>query len=233
MLANVGFSASIVALNAYLPGLAKESPEVASVLESIQETSDTDHFSPDADSATPQAAQEPLLPGYSGETVTLRKKYDMVLAAAISRISSLGIALGYGAGIILLLLTLIPVTKLHGSTFSLRLAIGLSGMWWSLFSVPAAIWLPGADEVGAVTESAIWVDESEVTDENKKWDLRREIVASWKGLGNMLRWREIKKMRNTFRYLAAWFLLSDGQLASSVTKVQKLTQSPIFQASRP
>jgi UMF1 family MFS transporter len=230
MLANVGFSASIVALNAYLPGLAKESPEVASVLESIQETSDTDHFS---NSATPQAAQEPLLPGYSGETVTLRKRYDTVLAAAISRISSLGIALGYGAGIILLLLTLIPVTKLHGSTFSLRLAIGLSGMWWSLFSIPAAIWLPGADEPGVVAESAIWVDESEVTDENKKWDLRREIVASWKGLGNMLRWREIKKMRNTFRYLAAWFLLSDGQLASSLTKVRELTQSPISQASRP
>ena len=31
---------------------------------------------------------------------------------------------------------------MHDSTFSLHLAIGLSGVWWMLFSIPAVVWLP-------------------------------------------------------------------------------------------
>jgi UMF1 family MFS transporter len=27
-----------------------------------------------------------------------------------------------------------------------------------------------------------------------------------------LKWTEVLKLRNTFKYLAAWFLLSDGKL---------------------
>jgi len=43
-----------------------------------------------------------------------------------------------------------------------------------------------------------------------KWTVRREVVDAWKRLGDMLRWENILRLRNTFRYLAAWFLLSDG-----------------------
>jgi len=35
----------------------------------------------------------------------------------------------------------------------------------------------------------------------------------------MLRWTEIKKLRNTFKYLAAWFLLSDGFTTITSTAV--------------
>lgn len=35
----------------------------------------------------------------------------------------------------------------------------------------------------------------------------------------MLRWKEIKKLRNTFKYLAAWFLLSDGFTTITSTAV--------------
>jgi UMF1 family MFS transporter len=112
--------------------------------------------------------------------------------------------MGYGAGICLLIVALIPVTKLHGSTFSLRLAIGLSGIWWAVFTIPAALWLPGGN-AAATEESAAWQDS-----DNDKWNARREIVAAWKRLGGMLHPREIKRLRNTFKYLAAWFLLSDG-----------------------
>ena len=55
--------------------------------------------------------------------------YDLTLSNAVSRISSLGIALGYFAGTILLVMALIPVTKLGGTTWSLRLAIGFIGIW--------------------------------------------------------------------------------------------------------
>ncbi|KAG6331367.1 hypothetical protein ID866_7718, partial [Astraeus odoratus] len=140
--ANVGFGASVVAMNAYLPSLASASPEVARARIILEDVS---RFSSEADGEQPSvAAQEsvtaPLL-GVPGAPKEDHDGLDAALSRATSRISSMGIASGYGAGIILLLLALIPVTKLHGSTFSLRLAIGLSGVWWAAFSIPAALWL--------------------------------------------------------------------------------------------
>lgn len=210
MLANVGFGASIVAMNAYLPTLARESPIVEQILRDLQqaEASILDSASPahhDANESALDNVQESLLPRLeTDETKLLKMRYNTELSTATSRISSLGIALGYVAGILLLLVALIPVTKLHGSTFALRLAIGLSGIWWALFSVPAAVWLP---DLGTVSEIDETVEHSYV---NVKWSLWREIVGAWKRLGAMLHWREMKKLKNTFRYLAAWFLLSDG-----------------------
>ncbi|KIJ62467.1 hypothetical protein HYDPIDRAFT_64175, partial [Hydnomerulius pinastri MD-312] len=211
--ANVGFGASTVAMNAYLPSLASDSPEVLQArieLDDVPRSSD-EPITPSLDLDTEQAlisaresASAPLLgiPAMSSQT-TAQKAYNAALSRATSRISSQGIASGYGAGIILLLLALIPVTKLHGSTFSLRLAIGLSGAWWLAFSIPAAIWLPNA------SRDQVSRDSSSVKN-NDHWTVRSEVVAAWKRLGVMLRWSQIKRLQHTFRYLAAWFLLSDG-----------------------
>jgi len=136
----------------------------------------------------------------------LEGEYQTELSRTTSRISSLGIAFGYGAGIVLLIVALIPVTKLHGSTFALRLAIGLSGIWWAVFTIPAAIWLPSTQYIHPFQQRSGRNDVVE-----KEWNFWREIGAAWIRLGNMLRWREIKKLRNTFKYLTAWFFLSDGK----------------------
>lgn len=215
ILANVGFGASVVAMNAYLPSLAKDSPEVVAVLQEIEQA-DEDHNNENENLEVQNAriserADEPLLPRAPEEqTSKLGKRYDNELSRATSRISSLGIALGYGAGICLLIVALIPVTMLHGSTFSLRLAIGLSGIWWAVFSIPAALWLPGAGTGAvAVDDTPVWTDGADLVD--GKWTVWREIAAAWRRLGGMLRWREIRRLRNTFKYLGAWFLLSDGE----------------------
>ncbi|KAJ7119640.1 autophagy-related protein 22-like protein [Mycena epipterygia] len=209
-IANVGFGASVVAMNSYLPSLAKDCPEVVQIMREIQESNDTEDHSEQV-SESPDA---PLITGTpSEERTALRTRYDTELSRATSRISSLGIALGYGAGICLLVVALIPVTKLHGSTFSLRLAIGLSGIWWAVFTIPAALWLPGAGATPA-GEGAPWEESGD-----GKWSARREILAAWKRLGGMLHPREIKRLRNTFKYLAAWFLLSDGFTTITSTAV--------------
>lgn len=207
--ANVGFGASVVAMNAYLPTLAKDSPSVTQILAEIDANNSLrppegsqDDQEPEESSPLIHDSATPL----SEEALALKKRYDTELSNATSRISALGIALGYGAGIILLVVALIPVTKLHGSTFSLRLAIGLSGIWWALFSIPAALWLP--DATTAQETNIEWTDEGSMI--HKTWNTRREIVAAWRRLGGMLRWREVRKLGNTFKYLAAWFLLSDG-----------------------
>ena len=126
--ANIGFGASTVAMNAYLPTLAQNSPEVIVVLEELENASEPPPVDPANEGSMDETLREPLLP-QDEISLTSREKYDTALSNAISRISSLGVALGYSAGILLLILALIPVTKLHGSTFSLRLAIGLSGIW--------------------------------------------------------------------------------------------------------
>jgi UMF1 family MFS transporter len=131
--ANVGFGASVVAMNAYLPSLARISPDVIPLLEELENAPDSVII--DNEDSANITSEEPLLPNSLPNETTqgVRKQYDIALSNAISRISSLGIALGYSAGIILLILALIPVTNLHGSTFSLRLAIGLSGIWCVLY----------------------------------------------------------------------------------------------------
>jgi UMF1 family MFS transporter len=224
MFANVGFGASVVAANAYIPALAQESPEVVQILDKLQTfereppTADLEDRNMDVDDAS-----APLLSGdgsaaqESGETTKklklLEAEYQTVLSRATSRISSFGIALGYGGGICLLIVALIPVTQLHGSTYSLRLAISLSGIWWAVFSIPAAICLPGSGAYRRGVQQHLTANSSHAVDHvenDKEWNFWKEIIAAWLRLRNMLRWTEIKKLRNTFRYLAAWFLLSDG-----------------------
>ncbi|KAI0755614.1 autophagy-type protein 22 [Fomes fomentarius] len=212
--ANIGFGASIVALNAYITTLAHSTQEVVDAradLIRVQRASNAVHPTDDyADSEGANDANAPLLGhtnrqgGGDGAVREAKEKHDKLLSAATSRISSQGIALGYAAGIVMLLLALIPVRAMKGSTDALRLAIGLSGLWWALFSLPAAAWLPGA----SAREEA-QLETTPRTDE-VNWSMTREIVRAWKRLGQMLRWREIQRLRNTFVYLAAWFLLSDG-----------------------
>lgn len=219
MSANVGFGASIVAMNAYIPSLAQEAPEVVEIMSQLHVLGDGPIADAEGDSdGNAENATAPLLPRSAPVDAERKKKleteYQVKLSRATSRISSLGIALGYGAGICLLIVALIPVTKLGGSTFSLRLAIGLSGIWWALFTIPAALWLPSSRPI---TLSSHRLTEQRDT-ASPEWNSRREIVAAWVRLGNMLRWSEIKKLRNTFKYLAAWFLLSDGMYHPSLSQ---------------
>lgn len=194
IVSNVCFGASIVALNAYLPYLARNSEEVAKAAAALADVPSSVGLSDEAEDSENAGLLESEA---SPVLVDAKVEYSRALTRATSRISSKGIATGYLAGIILLLVALIPVTKLKGSTLSLRLAIGMSGVWWGLFSLPAAVWLPsGSPSPEGSEKRAVW----------------QQILFSWRRLGGMLHWTEIKKLRNTFKYLAAWFLLSDGPL---------------------
>ena len=204
IISNVCFGASVVALNAYLPSLARNSEEVIKAAIALADASRSTRLSDEAEDSEDAGL---LASGISPALLDAKVEYSKALTTATSRISSRGIATGYLAGIILLIIALIPVTKLEGSTLSLRLAIGMSGVWWGFLSLPAVVWLPsGSTSAGAPEKRAVW----------------RQILFSWKRLGEMLRWTEIKKLKNTFKYLAAWFLLSDGLLFYHIYKVYPL-----------
>jgi UMF1 family MFS transporter len=212
-----------VAMNSYLPSLAKEAPEVVVMRETLQslknETLDgVDGEANVDDLASDQAEAEHaalLLSTDSSTTgsspasklATLTGQYETLLSQTIARVSSFGIALGYCAGIILLLFTLIPVNMLHGSTWSLRLAIGLSGLWWGLGCIPVVMWLPHGSFEAHVEQDGEWPADERL---DKSWNIYAEVKSAWMKLGAMLRWTEIRKLKNTFQFLAAWFLLSDG-----------------------
>ncbi|KAF8906966.1 autophagy-related protein 22-like protein [Gymnopilus junonius] len=237
ILANVGFGASVVAMNSYIPSLAKEAPEVIQVLNRIEEAGLGEQTTPgtvedsDPDSST-ENPNAPLLarpePAVTDKRSQLKEKYQAELSRATSRISSYGIALGYGAGICLLVVALIPVTMLHGSTFALRLAIGLSGIWWAVFTIPAALWLPPASSSVHPAHRRDGRADVQDTFNDKEWRFWREVGAAWIRLANMLRWREIKKLRNTFKYLAAWFLLSDGIINSFLVVIVILAHNRLL-----
>jgi MFS transporter, UMF1 family len=248
ILANVGFGASFVALNAYLPQLARSAPDVRLAREALAQahreaeveatgSNPNQHMESLAvrDSSTSlddDDASAPLLQPEDStrppsETLAIAKQdYTTALSRATARISAQGIALGYSAGIILLLLTIVPVSKLGGSTWALRLSIGCSGAWWALFSVGAGWALPSGEEehdgdeeeatggdIRARVEGAeglgLGEDEGET---GKEWSVWGEIVLAWRRLFRMLRPSEIRRLGNTFIFLAAWFLLSDGKL---------------------
>lgn len=212
IVSNVCFGASIVALNAYLPSLARNSEEVTRAAAALVGVPRSTGFSEE----TEDSEDAGLLPSETPTLVDAKAEYSKALTTATSRISSRGIATGYLAGIILLIIALIPVTKLKGSTLSLRLAIGMSGIWWGSFSLPAAVWLPsGPASAEAPEKRAFW----------------RQILFSWRRLGEMLRWKEIKQLRNTFKYLTAWFLLSDGPSFPDISS--RVSPYPPSQVSPP
>ena len=208
-------------MNAYLPTLAREDKAVVQKMQELVEAYDIQRSDPqqannniedETLAGSVHSVSEPLLPssspsgGFSLSALPpslkpLLDDYVALLSRTTSRISSTGIALGYFSGIAALIVALVPVIGLKGSTFSLRLAIGLSGAWWAIFTLPAWRWLPGAST-------------SEDGDQDKvvyvKRSLGREVVKAWKELGKTLRLGEMKKLKNTFLFLAAWFLLSDG-----------------------
>lgn len=62
-------------------------------------------------------------------------KYHVLLSNKIADLSAKGISFGYGAGILALFVSLIPVTLRNGDTTSLRWAIGASAIWWAVFTI--------------------------------------------------------------------------------------------------
>lgn len=213
ILGNALYGASLVQFNAYLPAISAREPDVLAVTTATTPSADAvvlldeekggSQASP-KDGAAPSdkslkddpAATEPVLPSPSSHAA--------VLSIAMARLSTRAVAVGYSAGIVLLVITLIPVILLGGSTLALRIAIGMSGVWWAVGCIPTALWLRGSVP-GDKEETPVRVGS--------------EIARAWRELGAMLRPSEARKMVNTFKFLASWFLLSDGLTTITATAI--------------
>lgn len=129
--------------------------------------------------------------------IRAREAYGLEKARVTAAISSRSIAAGYAAGIVVLVVLLVPVTLLRGSTFSLRFSLFVSGVWWAAGATLSLVWLRSA---AIETRS----EERTETEETTAESVRR----AWRSLGRLI--REWHRLPQTFVFLGAWFLLSDG-----------------------
>lgn len=133
------------------------------------------------------------------------------LSKATSVISSKGIAAGYTAGILLLLLLLVPVIILQGNLWSLRIAIAATGIWWLGFSVrgfyKSAPWLRYPSTYTCTAAAFFWLPRSRSANKTRTLT-SSSITQPWKEFyAILLQYREIPEMA---KYLVAWFLMSDA-----------------------
>ncbi|KAL2833231.1 autophagy-related protein 22-like protein [Aspergillus cavernicola] len=217
IVANTCLGASFVLLNSFLPLLVRHHPsliEEDSDGSSRTPTENSDH-SPTTDGLDdannsrtpllqPSEADDVAPAQTTGVVTTVSASKELVLS---TQISSYGIGIGYISAVILQGICILVVVKTHQTTFSLRLVLFLIGLWWFLFTIPAAFWLrprPGPPLLHARDGKAhrSWLD---------------FIAYAWKSLGRTaIRTRHLKDI---LLFLASWFLLSDGIATVSGTAV--------------
>ena len=183
----------MVCLNAFLPLLVRNHPSLQSAAEEIPPQEEGIYTAIPQDEVVSQLDVTP--------SVTRR---SLLLS---TRISTQGIAIGYSSGVLIQLAT-IPLVILTGSTTkSLQLAVLVSGVWWALFSIPAAIWMrprPGPPLPASKANSHI----------------RRilgYIIYGWKVIFATL--AQARRLKDVMFFLAAWFLLSDGYTTITSTAI--------------
>lgn len=151
IISNTSFGASFVLLNSFLPLLVRWHPKV---LESVAKRDgpappvldgDTD-VDEDTDSEAPGSETSLLGDQSSGAARRRRRRLRRQEVTSIevhlsSQISAKGIGIGYSAGLFVQCLGIILLLFMHGTTFALRVVLFIIGLWWTVFTIPAALWL--------------------------------------------------------------------------------------------
>lgn len=209
IISNTCFGASFVLLNSFLPVLVRHHP---TILEAEFEHSENDpllrsgtgqengrSYHGLADSVSSILPPDepdrtrPMMPSPAAVTE------EMKLA---TRISSNGIGIGYIAGLIVQIGSIFVVAGTGSTTFSLRLVLCIIGLWWGIFSIPAALWLRPRPGPPLPPQLSGWAG---------------YVQYSWGALFQTI--RQAKKLRDIVTFLAAWFLLSDAIASISGTAI--------------
>lgn len=129
--------------------------------------------------------------GFSGSNIF----YDALLVdvaapAEYERVSALGYALGYlGGGLLFALCVIAMLFGFAGPVEVVRFSFLAVALWWALFALPVAIWVP---ETGGVRDP--WIGAA--------------LVGAMRDLRETL--RHIGRMRETFLFLLAYWCYIDG-----------------------
>ena len=208
IIANTCFGASFVLLNSYIPLLVRHHPLIQDAQFESRETdallNNHRRHSDNGESPYDGSSSSLLLQDEPDSTQPLATSpaavsQEMKLA---TRISSNGIGIGYIAGLLVQLSSIVVVASTGSTTFSLRLVLCIVGLWWGLFSIPTALWLRPRPGPPLPSHLAGWTG---------------YVKYSWGALFKTI--RQARKLRDIVTFLAAWFLLSDAIASISGTAV--------------
>jgi UMF1 family MFS transporter len=215
IIANTCYGASSVLLNSFLPLLVRNHPDVQQIETDVttdeeyttnssnangaEDESLLDNVTSDPSTALLGSSSKPAGPGSQ-----LISSTQLQIA---TKISSFGIGIGYIAALLLQAVSIYIVYITHSTLFSLRLVLFLIGLWWALFTIPAALWL--RPRPGPPLRLPFAAGRSRTT--------LAYAAYSWKSLGRSI--MRARKLRDVLLFLAAWFLLSDAIATVSGTAV--------------
>ncbi|KAF9577060.1 Autophagy protein 22, partial [Lunasporangiospora selenospora] len=159
IVSNVAFGASWVLYYAFIPTLARDHADVVEVHQNVRLGVET------------------------------WADYQFMRDRVSNTLSSHSMAIGYGAGVALLVVAAGVALAMGQSTYSMQLGMALTGLWW--FCVNFFTWKympaqPGTPLAGDVNL----------------------FFYSWRRLGKTL--HQASLLKETFKYLVSWFILSDG-----------------------
>ncbi|GKZ33237.1 autophagy protein 22 [Aspergillus brasiliensis] len=214
IIANTCFGASFVLLNSFLPLLVRYHPVLLGRHGREGLPAETNHYSTSTAGGPGQTEETETTSLLRSEQIRNESSLGddtQVFSSKISqelklstKLSSNGIGIGYIGAVILQATCILVVVETHQTTFSLRLVLFLIGLWWFIFTIPAAMWLrarPGPP-LPYGKESGTWIS---------------YMVYAWKSLGRTV--MRTRHLRDISLFLAAWFLLSDGIATVSGTAV--------------
>src|SRR5690606_37665619 len=106
----------------------------------------------------------------------------------------------------------------QSTLLSLKIVLLFIGIWWFVFTIPAALWLrprPGPPLPALHTEETVNGSATRTRVQERSW--WGYIKYSWVGL-----WKTIlraRRLSDVMLFLGAWFLVSDGVATVSGTAV--------------
>ncbi|CAO3565866.1 unnamed protein product [Mortierella alpina] len=159
IISNVAFGASWVLYYAFIPTLARDHPEVAESKKNVRKGMES------------------------------WSDYQFIKDKVSNSLSSHSMAIGYGTGVVLLIIAAGIALVMDQTAYSLQLGMALAGLWWFLLSFFTMKYMPAQPGVPLASNANLF-------------------LYSWRRLGKTL--YQAKSLKETFKYLVSWFILSDG-----------------------
>lgn len=230
IVSNSCFGAVSVCGNAYLPVLVKHHEETIAAVKASK-----------SHSLLESGENSPLLLE-SGRRSNPLSHPDVIAATSriSSRISGTGVATGYLAALLVQISLIILIVWAGSTTFSLRFAIFVVGLWWLIFQIPVVLWLRSRPGPPLPTLKK----HSNRPRSKSKFHIKRRInrflmkitngghayiIYGWKTL--FATFKEARQMKDVALFLLAWFMISDA--ATTINSAAVLFARTEFQMSAP
>ncbi|PHH87752.1 hypothetical protein CDD83_8451 [Cordyceps sp. RAO-2017] len=219
IISNTSFGASFVLLNSFLPLLVRNHPEVMAarrpqtpdLADSGLESRPLDDSVSELDRSVTSSTSALLPDDAAGPGARLKRTptHEEITSKELqlsTRLSAQGIGTGYSAALFVQCVSIGILIVMKNTTWAQRVVLFFVGTWWSVFTVPAALWLrprPGPPLVGVGGKGGLsWLS---------------YLTYSWRSLFRTV--KLARRLMDIMLFLAGWFLLSDAIATTSSTAI--------------